>query len=86
MFWKGKEPDRAEVAKMLENFLRGTAGDWDWDDYIQGMEYSDSTLEGIRQRFVNLSNEFPPRIPNEYCGEEGLKVIESYIAELRKTI
>ena len=50
MFWKGKEPDRAEVAKMLENFLRGTAGDWDWDDYIQGMEYSDSTLEGIRQR------------------------------------
>jgi hypothetical protein len=82
---KEKEMDRLEVAKILENFLKGSGTPWEWDDFTQGMSLKDPGLEAIRRRCAGLGTEFPPRTPNEYCGEEGLKVLQSYIAELRKT-
>jgi hypothetical protein len=79
-----KELSRFEVAEILERFLDGSSGPWDWDDFTRGMSFRDRALEAIRLRCSCLSEEFPPTAPNRYCGEKGLEVIRSYIAELRK--
>lgn len=81
-----KELDRFDVAKILEDFLQGAGGPWDWDDFNQGTSpLRDSNLEAIRRRFAGLGTEFPPDSPNKYCGNEGFKVLQSYVRELRRT-
>lgn len=79
-----KELGRLEVADILENFLRGSGTPWEWDDFTLGMSFSDTRLEAIRRRSAGLGEEFPPASPHEYCGEEGLKVLQSYIRQLRE--
>jgi hypothetical protein len=75
---------RLEVAQILENFLQGAGGPWDWDDFISVGNVADDRLKQI-QRHVNLlSDEFPPEKPGEYCNEQGRDVIRRYIAELRR--
>lgn len=82
---KEKELDRIDVAKILEDFLQATGEPWDWDDFTQGMSpLRDPNLESIRRRCASLAKEFPPTQPGWYCGEEGLKVLQSYVADLRK--
>lgn len=74
---------RQEVAQILENFVEGTGGPWDWDDFISIANVEDERLKHI-QRHVNLlSEEFPSEKQGHYCNEQGLDVIRRYIAELR---
>ena len=76
---------KLDVAQILENFLEGTGGAWDWDDFISVGKVADERLEQI-QRHVNLlSDEFPPEKAGQYCSEQGRDVIRSYIAELRRS-
>jgi hypothetical protein len=37
----------AEVAGYLDDFIRGTGGQWDWDDFTS-IPITDSKLENIR--------------------------------------
>lgn len=85
MPYRGKEMDRLEVAKVLENFLEGLGASWEWDDFTQGMSLKDPGLEAIRRRCAGLGTEFPAASPNQYCGTEGLKVLRSYIISLRQS-
>jgi len=72
-----------DVAKMLENFVDGTGGQWDWDDYISLLSYPDDPyLQAVQERMINLSSEFPSG-GQGYCGEEGLAVIRDYVRDLR---
>jgi len=71
-----------EVAQILEDFLKGDGGKWDWDDFTLGMSFANPLLESIRKRCANLGKEFPPSNPNEYCNEEGRDVIRDYIKQL----
>jgi|GEM_PF-3355984 len=49
-----------DVAKMLEDFVDGTGGQWDWDDYTSAMSYPDDPyLQEVQQRMINLDTEFP---------------------------
>ena len=76
---------KLEVAQILENFLQGTGGPWDWDDFISVGTVADERLRQI-QRHVNLlSEEFPPEKPGEYCNKRGRDVIRRYIEELRRS-
>jgi hypothetical protein len=78
-----KKLGRLEVAQILEDFLEGTGGPWEWDDFISVGEVADERLKQI-QRHVNLlSQQFPPEKSGEYCNEQGRDVIRRYIAELR---
>jgi len=38
-----------EVESYLRDFLDGTGGDWDWDDFTS-IPITDPTLEGIREQ------------------------------------
>jgi hypothetical protein len=47
---RGRAVDRTpdEVAKYLRDFIEGTGGDWDWDDFTS-VPIKDPALERIRQ-------------------------------------
>src|SRR5262249_14533127 len=72
-----------EVARILEGFLEGTGGRWDWDDFTLGMSLDDPELEEIRKRCAGLWQEFPSDNPRHYCSEQGRTVIRDYITQLR---
>ncbi|WP_146756697.1 hypothetical protein [Brevundimonas vesicularis] len=58
--WPGKKTvDRApeEVAGFLQDFLDGTGGDWDWDEFTR-VPISDPFLDVVRQKASTLD----PRI------------------------
>ena len=76
---------REEVAQILQNFLDGTGGDWDWDDFASAITIEDPYLEKIRARCALLDREFPPARRSEYCNEQGIEVIRAYIRELTKS-
>lgn len=84
MVSKEEEMSRPEVAQILEHFLQGSGTPWEWDDFTQGMSLKNPRLEAIRRRCAGLGKEFPPLSPSEYCGEEGRKVLQSYVTELRE--
>ncbi|UIJ44828.1 hypothetical protein LZK98_17495 [Sphingomonas cannabina] len=46
-----RTPD--EVARYLRDFLNGTGGPWDWDDFIS-IPIADPRLEDLRRRAANL--------------------------------
>jgi hypothetical protein len=72
-----------EVAQTLENFIDGSGGRWDWDNYSTGVSFKDPYLRDLQIRMASLGNEFPPLSKGHYCSPEGIEVIRSYIRELR---
>ncbi len=72
-----------QVADWIENFLEGKGGSWDWDDFIS-LPINDPELDKIRLRCCDLSEEFPPGENEDYCSEEGVRVMREYIRQLRQ--
>jgi hypothetical protein len=73
-----------EVANTLEDFVEGTGGKWDWDDYITATTFPDDPyLQEVQSRMVNLSGEFPAGPHAGYCGVDGFEVIRAYVRDLR---
>jgi hypothetical protein len=62
--------DREKIEKTIRSFLDGTAGQWDWDDFIS-VPLRDRRLEAVRRRCVSLPELFPPHLPGHYCSDEG---------------
>ena len=73
---------RAEVADIIERFLDGTGGQWDWDDFCS-VRIKDPELDAIRLRCAKLSAEDPH--PHHYCGAVGIDVMRGFVNNLRKT-
>ena len=71
-----------EVADVIESFLDGTCGRWDWDDFIS-VPLSNSQLNEIRVRCAGLPDRFPPTEAGYYCGPEGFEVMRALVRELR---
>jgi len=74
-----------EVANLIQRFLDGTCGRWEWDDFISGARIYDARLREIQSRCGNLSIEFPSAEQDQYCNSEGLAILKGYIAELEGT-
>ena len=47
---------KAEVADIIEQFLDGTGGRWDWDDFTS-VKIVDPDLDTIRVRCIELHDE-----------------------------
>ena len=73
------------MAKVLEDFLEGRGGDWDWEAFTYGGAISDQRLEEIRLRSIHLGREFPPTTRHEYTNAAGRQVLRDYILELRRS-
>lgn len=73
---------RKYAIETIQNFLDGTGGAWDWDDFISlSLGYPD--LEQV-QRFCNeLSETHPPaKKGGGYCSEEGFSKLRALLADL----
>jgi hypothetical protein len=85
MAWRaGPRMSRGQLASVLESLAEGTAGPWDWDDFLS-VPIGDPDLDRIRLRCSRLDEEFPPDEPGRYCGEGGLAVLRQFVAELRRS-
>jgi hypothetical protein len=73
---------REEVAKTIENFVNGTGGKWDWDDFVS-IRLQDAEVDEVRKKCVAVRDEFPPSDPHQYCSEAGMKVLADLAASLR---
>lgn len=71
-----------EVYRTIESFIDGTCGDWDWDDFMYA-PIDDLYLKDIREKCFNLRDEYPSNNPNEYCNEEGLKILKQFLSDLK---
>ena len=67
---------------MIESFLDGTGGDWDWDDFMS-VSTGDPFLDSIRMRCAQLPEEFPAEKQGHYCGPGGVEVLRGFVRELR---
>jgi hypothetical protein len=70
-----------EVAKAIEDFVNGTGGRWDWDDFIS-VRIADEELEGIRIQCLRTQSEYPGG-PNRWCNDEGLEVLRNLARQIR---
>jgi hypothetical protein len=76
------ERSRGEVADIIERFVNGTGGKWDWDDFIS-WPIADPQLDAIRARCAGLSQEFQTTQKGHYCSEAGVEVLRQMVKELR---
>jgi hypothetical protein len=72
-----------EVADIIERFVNGTAGPWEWDDYTTGTKFDDPFLRSIQDRCRALWIEFPPIEKGHYTNADGIAVLSELVKELR---
>jgi hypothetical protein len=72
-----------EVAQVIEDFLNGTGGPYDWAEFCD-VPIIEEDLEEIRVRCATLDLEFPPERPGYYCSSAGLDVLRDYVRRLRE--
>ncbi len=80
----GIDVSKDYVADLIQAMIDGNSQDWDWDDFTT-IPIKDPYLDGIRQRCAGLWKEYPPDREADYCGPEGVEIMQSYVAELRST-
>jgi hypothetical protein len=78
----GIDVSKDYVADIIQAMIDGTGQDWDWDDFTS-IPIKDPYLDEIRQRCARLWQEYPPDREADYCGPNGVEIMQSYVAELR---
>ncbi len=74
---------KADVARVIVNFLEGTGGPWDWDDFIS-IPLHDPSLEAVRLLAARLPDVYPPSEAGHYCSEPGLAELRQLAEDLRR--
>ena len=74
---------KKEIADLIEAFIDGRSGDWDWDDFIS-IKQSDPEIESIRSKCAKLPEKFPPTVKGHYCAPDGFIELKGMVKELRE--
>jgi hypothetical protein len=69
------------VADIIERFLDGTGGRWDWDDFVS-IAVDEPELEEVRQRCEATRDEL---YCDQWCGPAGFAELRRIIAHLSRT-
>jgi len=80
---KSTELTHGEVATLIEAFIEGRCGAWDWDDFTTGMTFTDESLKEVQSRCARLSAEFPPQNQQHYCNADGLRALRQIADALK---
>ena len=75
---------KRELADLIDAFLDGTCGEWEWDDFTS-VKQPDPELERVRQKCLTIPKSFPSEDPHIYCNTEGAEVLRSIARALRET-
>ena len=73
---------KGEIAQVIDDFL-WEGGRWDWDDFISVRIKDDPEFDAIRIRCAELPDFYPPVRPGSYCSDDGIRVLESILKDLR---
>lgn len=65
-----------EAAAVIEAFVEGRSGKWDWDDFTS-TKRGDEFLEAVRERCLSVYDDYPADKEGHYCSAEGLTVLRS---------
>jgi hypothetical protein len=71
-----------EVADVIERFVEGRTGTWEWDDFTSVLQ-SDVAVEQARLRCIAVRDEFPSNHPHDYCSSRGLEALRDIARQLR---
>lgn len=64
--------EREEVARLVEDFVAGRSEVYSWDDFVS-VASTDPIIEMVRERCLNLQDDYPAATPNVYCSEDGFQ-------------
>jgi hypothetical protein len=78
----GTQLTKFEVATIIEQFLDGGGGRWDWDDFCS-FAILDPYLDAIRVRCCALQQTHPSNARTRYCNDQGMAILRSLVTELR---
>jgi hypothetical protein len=73
---------KSEVAGIIEQFLDGTSGKWDWDDFCS-LSIIDPYLDSVRIQCSELNLTCPPTEKGYYCSQAGFEIMREFVAKLR---
>jgi hypothetical protein len=71
-----------DAADAIEAFLSNNDVFSEWTQFLATPQ-EDRRLEQLRINCNNMPREYPPEPGCEYCGQEGLDLLESYVKQLR---
>ena len=71
-----------EVAQIIDRFLDGTGGDWDWGDFCS-IKITDPELDQVREFCLFANSEYPPTEKGHYCNSEGFNRLREVARNLR---
>ena len=74
---------RQEAATLIERFLAGSCGPWDWDEFTS-VTQQDAAVERARRKCVEVRDEYPATVSHEYCSSAGRGILRALAAELRE--
>jgi hypothetical protein len=72
-----------EIADLIEAFIDGRSGDWDWDDFIS-IKQADPEIDSIRAQCAKIPEIFPPTEKGYYCAPDGFKALKGLVQNLRE--
>jgi hypothetical protein len=71
-----------EMANVIEAFINGQSGEWDWDEFIS-LKLSDPDLDAVRKLCSSLPEIDPSTDHRHYCGERGMEIMIRLVNDLR---
>jgi hypothetical protein len=74
-----REYERA--ATVIEQFVSGTCGEWDWDDFTSKSS-KDAYLDSVRRLCARVRDDYPAA--NGYCTAQGTPLLLGAARELRE--
>ena len=85
VFWRKKkftyEQQRTYVIQTIRDFLDGTGGPWDWDDFISiPTGYQD--LDAVQSFCLGLPADYPPTERGGWCNSDGLHELRRKLEQL----
>lgn len=64
----------------VRDFLEGTGGDWDWDDFLS-VPARDPNAKRLQGFCRQLTHDFPPETRTEYCSRSGMERLRAVLDE-----
>ena len=74
---------REDIAHVIESFLDGTCGPYDWDDFCT-FSLTDRQLDEVRRECCDCDQQFPPDGPGQYCNDKGKAFLRDIARRLRE--
>jgi hypothetical protein len=81
-----KPTDRtaSDLARLIDRFVGGTCGPYDWDDFVCGGRLANADLERVRRQCASLPDRHPPDQQGHYCNARGIEELRQMANKLRE--